>query len=103
MGMYVQNVPVKFISTNVVAGTPSYLDVMGFPYPLTITAIPGASGSVAVAYTTTPYGAASSGTVTWITWPLGTITATASDALLSPVAALRFTATTSNAVVEVNG
>lgn len=103
MGTYVQQVPVKFKSYTVVVGTPKYEDVQGFPYPLTITAIPAGGGSLEVAYSTTPNAAGNTAGATWIAWPSGTVAATTSDSLLSPVAALRFTATTANGTVEVNG
>jgi hypothetical protein len=103
MGTYVQQVPVKFKTYTVVVGTPKYEDVQGFPFPLTVTAIPGDGGTMAVAYSTTPNAAGSTGTATWIDWPSGAVATTTSDSLLSPVAALRFTATTANGTVEVNG
>lgn len=97
MGMYVQNVPVKFQSGTVTVGTPVVLDVKGFPFPLTVTVIP--TGSVLVEYSTTPTAPT---TAVWQAWPAGTVSATTSDALISPVAALRFTATTASATYEVN-
>lgn len=102
MGTYVQQVPVKFKSYTVTTAAPVYEDVQGFPFPLTITAVPGA-GSLSVAYSTTPNAASNPGAATWINWPAGTVTAATSDALVAPVAALRFTAATAVGVVEVNG
>lgn len=103
MGHYVQQVPVKFKSYTVTTAAPVYEDTQSFPFPLTVTAIPAGGGSIAVAYSTTPNAAGNTAGATWINWPSGTVLATTSDALLSPVAALRFTATTANGSVEVNG
>jgi hypothetical protein len=103
MGTYVQQVPVKFKSNTVVVGTPVYVDVQSYPFPLTVTAIPGGGGTLAVAYSTTPNAAGTTGTATWIDWPSGAVAATTSDSLLSPVSALRFTATTADGVAELNG
>lgn len=103
MGTYVQQVPVKFQSYSVSTAAPTYVDVRGFPFPLSVTAVPGGGGTMAVAYSTTPNAAGSPGTANWIDWPGGAVAATTSDSLLSPVAALRFTAATAAGVVEVNG
>lgn len=102
MGTYVQQVPVKFKSYTVTTATPVYEDVQGFPFPLTITAVPQGGGSISVFYSTTPSAAGTPGTATWIAWPSGTVTATTSDALLSPVAGLKFVAATATGTVEVN-
>lgn len=103
MGTYVQQVPVKFKSYTVTTATPVYEDTQGFPFPLTVTAIPGGGGTMAVAYSTTPNAAGNPGSATWIDWPSGAVAANTSDSLLSPVAALRFTAATASGTVEVNG
>ena len=100
MGTYVQQVPVKFKTYTVTTASPVYEDCQGFPYPITVTVIP--SGSVQVFYSTTPNAAGNSGTATWISWPKGVVSVTTTDAVVSPIAALKFVATTANAVVEVN-
>lgn len=100
MGMYVQQVPVKFVSTAVAVGT-IYLDTQSYPFPLTVTAIPAGGGSITVSYSTTPNAAGLGASATWITWPSGTVTATTNDYLKSPVSGLRFVAATSAGTVEV--
>lgn len=102
MGQYVQIVPVKFQTGTVAVGSPVVIDTKMFPFPLTITAIP-AGGSLTVAYSTTPGAAGSPGTAVWTNWPAGTVTANTTDALISPVAAIRFTAATATGTYEVNG
>jgi hypothetical protein len=101
MGQYVQIVPVKFKTDTVAAGTPKYLDVQSFPFPLSVVVKPGASGSLLVEYSLTPNAAGLTTSATWISWPSGTVSATTSDYLKSPVSALRFTATTSTGTYEV--
>lgn len=103
MGQYVQVVPVKFKSYTVTTATPVYEDVQGFPFPLTVTAIPQGGGSITVSYSTTPNAAGNPGSATWIAWPGGTVTSTTSDALLSPVSALKFVAATAAGTVELAG
>lgn len=102
MGTYVQQVPVRFKSYSVTTATPVYEDVQGFPFPLTITAIPAGGGTISVYYSTTPNAAGQPGSATWIAWPGGTVSTTTSDALMSPVAGLKFVAATANGTVEVN-
>ena len=103
MGTYVQQVPVKFQKYTVTTATPVYLDVQGFPFPLTVTGLPAGGGTINVAYSTTPNAAGQTGSASWIDWPAGAVSVNTSDALISPVAALRFTAATATASVEVNG
>lgn len=101
MGSYVQIVPVKFKTYSVTTATSVKEDTQSFPYPLTLTAIPGASGTILVEYSTTPYSAAAT-SPTWIAWPSGAVSVTTSDTLMSPVSGLRFTATTATATVEIS-
>jgi hypothetical protein len=99
---HVQNIPSKFETYTVTAATPVYVDVQGYPYPLTVTAIPGGGGTVLVEFTTTPKGAGLAGAAVWHEWPAGAVAASDTDALLSPVAGLRFTATVATATVEIS-
>lgn len=102
MGTYVQVVPVKFKTDSVVVGTPVVLDTQSFPFPLTVVAKPGASGTLLVEYSCTPNAAGNAGAATWFSWPAGAAGVNTNDVLISPVAALRFTAATSNGSYEVN-
>lgn len=102
MGTYVQQVPVRFKSYTVTTAADVYEDVQGFPFPLTITAIPSGGGTISVYYSTTPNAAGQPGSATWIAWPSGSVSNTTSDALMSPVAGLRFSVNTSTGTVEVN-
>lgn len=102
MGTYVQQVPVKFKSFSVLTFAASVEDTQSYPFPMTVTAIPGASGTILVEYSTTPNAAGNAGAANWTAWPSGTVSAKTVDTLIAPVAALRFTATTATATVEVN-
>lgn len=103
MGTYVQQVPVKFDTYTAPVSSYTYIDTQNHPFPLTVTAIPGASGSVTVSYSCTPNAAGLTTSANWITWPSGTVTANTTDVLISPVAALRCTAATAAGSVEING
>ena len=98
MATYVANVPIKFKTTSVtVAASPVSLDTTNFPFPLTVTAVPGGGGTINVETKTHPDSS------TWVAWPGGAVAVTTQDQLLSPVAALRFTAAVATATVEVAG
>jgi hypothetical protein len=101
MASYVANVPIKSVSGTVTAGTPLYLETINFPFPMTVVAKPGASGTLLVEYSCTPNAAGLTTSATWLSWPSGTVSVNTSDSLVSPVTALRFTATTSNGTYEV--
>jgi len=101
MGMYIQQVPVKFKTLTAPVGSYTYLDTMSYPYPISVSAIVGSGGSVTVQYSTTPQAAVLQGTANWFTWPSGTVTANTNDYVKSPVSALRFTAATTAGTVEV--
>lgn len=62
--------------------------------PLTVAAIPGASGTLLVEYQISPDGS-------WIEWPAGDVAVVTVYVLTAPVYALRFTATTDDGVVEI--
>lgn len=102
MGTYVQQVPIKFLSLPVVAGTPVYLDVQGFPFPISVTTLPGSGGTMTVYFSTTPGAAGKLESAIWQEWPLGAQTGPKTDGVISPVAGLKFTATTVNGVAEVS-
>jgi hypothetical protein len=70
--------------------SPSY----SLPHPLTITALPGSGGTLAVA-SQTAYGGA------WTDWDEGAVSAATTAKLDGPVYALRFTAATEPGAVEV--
>ena len=90
-------VPTKNRSTTVtVAASPVYIEMLSMPFPCTVTAVPGASGTLAVSYSTTPGGA------TWVAWTSGTVSATTSNTLISPIVALRVTAATSTGTLEIS-
>lgn len=87
----------------VATAAPTYIDMLPFGIPSTVTAIPGASGSIAIAASTTPGAAGNPGAATWINWTPGTVTAATSQTLVSPVTAIRATATTAAGSVEIVG
>lgn len=63
-------------------------------YPLTISAIPGAGGTLLVEYQLVKDGS-------WTEWPGGTVAVKTIYLLSGPVYALRFTAAVSTGVVEI--
>ena len=63
-------------------------------YPLTVSAIPGAGGTLLVEYQLVQNGA-------WTDWPGGIVAAKTIYVLNGPVYALRFTAAVSTGVVEI--
>lgn len=99
--MNVNQIPLTFSSYSVTTATPVYVDLHGSPFPMTITAIPGASGTLSVFYSTSPTAISSPGSANWIAWTAGTVSVPTSDGLLSPVFALKVTAATSTGTVEV--
>jgi hypothetical protein len=101
--MHVTQVPARSDSWTVVVGTPKVLDPLRFGFPATITAVPGASGSLLVEYSTTPGAAGNPGAASWANWPSATVSARTSNTLTGPVTGLRATATTANGVLEVVG
>lgn len=101
MANYVANVPIKSITGTVTAGTPLYLEVINFPFPMTVSAIPGGGGTLLVEFSCTPSAAALTTSATWASWPAGAVSSAETDTVLSPITALRFTATTANGTYEV--
>lgn len=70
--------------------------------PVTVTVVPGSNIGL-VQYTTSPESAidANPATATWINWAKGSVTSTASDTLLGPVTALKFSATGGSVTFEI--
>lgn len=62
--------------------------------PVTVAAIPGSGGTLAVAYQLADGG-------TWHNWPAGAVASTTVYLLTGPVYALKFTATTQPGAVEL--
>ena len=67
----------------------------------TISAIPGAGGTLSLQYSTTPTAMSSPGTANWFPWPAGMVNSNTMDSLLSPVVAIQATAGVAAGVVEV--
>lgn len=63
-------------------------------YPLTVSAIPGAGGTLLIEYQLVSGG-------TWTEWPGGTVAVKTIYVLAGPVYALRFTAVVSTGTVEI--
>ena len=101
MGMYIQQVPVKFKSIAVPLTGAVTLDTQSYPYPISVSAIVGSGGTLKVEYSLTPNAAEIPGSANWFTWPGGTVSANTNDYIKSPVAGLRFTADTTAGVVEI--
>lgn len=91
----------RVINQAVAVGAPLVLPVLGMPTPITVRAIPGAGGTLAVEYSCTDTAVSSPGTASWTAWPAGSVSAATSDSIVSPVVAIRVTATTAAGSVEV--
>lgn len=89
------------VSGAVPTAAPVIVDVLDEGAPLTVTAVPGAGGTLLVEHSTSSRSEVGAGTATWIAWSHGAVASAISDTLLSPVTALRFTATTAAGVYEV--
>lgn len=87
----------------VVVGTPQVVDLLGWPTPTTICAIPGASGTMAVEWSTTATAVTNPGAASWSAWPAGTVSTKTTDTLDSPIVAMRVTALVSNGSFEMAG
>ena len=81
--------PVAYTSGGIDSLNP---DTIG--YPLTVSAIPGAGGTLLVEYQLVKDGS-------WTEWPGGAVAAKAIYVLAGPVYALRFTAAVAAGVVEI--
>lgn len=103
MATYISAVPTKNRSTSVtVAASPVYIEMVSMPFPCTVTAVPGASGTLAVSYSTTPTAVSASAGATWVAWTSGTVSVTTSNTLISPIVALRVVAATSTGTLELS-
>lgn len=91
----------QILNQAVPVGSPRVIGVFGMRLPITVRGEPGASGSLVVEYSCTDTALSSPGTASWSNWPSGTITAASTDSIVSPVVAIRVTATTAAGSVEV--
>jgi hypothetical protein len=91
----------RVINQAVAVGSPSVIPVLGLPLPITVHAVPGPGGTLAVEYSCTDSAVANPGAANWSAWPAGTVSASASDSIVSPVVAIRVTAATAAGSVEV--
>lgn len=80
----------------VAVGTPATIGRTNYtlPYPLTVTVVPGAGGTLLVEYQVATDGA-------WQAWPGAAAATTTTYLLTGPVRALRFTAAVADGTVEV--
>lgn len=83
---------------SIAAGTAHILSspspALSLPFPLTLTARPGSGGTLNVEFQTVFGG-------DWSAWDHGAVTASVTDLMMGPVYALRFTAATQPAVMEI--
>lgn len=70
---------------------------------LSIGVTPGSGGSGLVEFSLSSPEAVAGDTANWFEWPKGAVTEASHDAIIGPVTALRFTATTADCVFEVLG
>jgi len=99
---YDSNLDHQRLDLTVTAGTTSDpLPIEQSPRPITVTALPGASGTALVQFTTSPKSAIDAGTAKWIDWSPGSVGANTSSSFTTPITGLRFSATTADATFEV--
>lgn len=93
----------KVINKPVTVGSPLVIGILSeqLRLPISVRALPGGGGSIGVEYSCTDNAVSSPGSANWTAWPAGTVSAAASDSIVSPVVALRVTATTAAGSVEV--
>lgn len=77
------------------------VSLASYPFPIGVTAVPGAGGTINIEHSRTPNAATSPGSATWVAWTAGAVAVVTEDQLEYPVAALRLTATVSAASVEL--
>lgn len=96
-------VPVRQRRVVVTTAATVLFDGMALSYPATVTAVPAGGGSIRIEYSTTPSASDSTvaATASWTDWPVGTTSVRASATLVSPITAMRFTATVADGAVEV--
>lgn len=68
---------------------------------VSVAVIPGSGGTANVEYTCSSQADVDADTCTWFVWPSDTVAINTVDALISPVQALRLTATTVDADFEI--
>lgn len=86
-----------------VAASPVYIDATTLRIPATLTAIPGAGGTLAISYSTTPGAARLGAAATWVAWSSGTVSAATGMTLGSAVQGIRAVAATATGTVEITG
>lgn len=101
--MHISQAASRSEAFTVVVGTPKVIDGLRFTFPTSVTAVPGATGSLLVEYSTTPKAAGDPAGSSWADWPSGTVAVRTTHVLEAPVTGLRVTATTANGVLEVVG
>jgi hypothetical protein len=92
------------ITGTVLAGAVSDWIVIPHPFPesgVTVRVAPGAGGTAFVETTVSPLSAVEAGTAEASAWPHGDVDSATVDVIEGPVRAVRFTATTADAVWEV--
>ena len=93
--MYVsRNIPVA-------VGTPIVVDLLGWPTPTTVTAVPGVSGSLTVEVSNTDTAVTDPAGASWFAWPSGVVTALTTNTMDSPARAMRVTATATAGRLEL--
>jgi hypothetical protein len=83
------------------AGTPVIIKVNNRPKGSSVTVFPGAGGSVLIEYSLSAPGAIDAGNGHWVPWSSGTVTVATGNQFVTPIMAIRATATGAAAVVEV--
>lgn len=90
-----------------VSGGPTIIQMISIPCPTSISAVVGGGGSLLVEYTLTPTNTPGwPGTAVWTPWALGTggvVSSNTFASLVSPIVAMRVTATGADGSVEVCG
>lgn len=84
-------------------GSPQVIGMLPYGYPATVTAVPGAGGTLLVEYSTSLRAEGDPAGSAWQDWPPGTVAAVTSSRLESPVTALRVTALVAAGAVEIVG
>lgn len=102
MATFVANVPIRSKRFAVPTATPLVLDMRSYPFPLTVTGIPGGGGTINVEVSTYPDNPADSA-ATWQSWEAGATASRTTDVLMAPVAWMRITAASAAGAVELVG
>ena len=80
-------------------GKSVYIPSISVPTKVTCTVIP--SGTAKIQYTTSSRAAVEASTAVWQDWPLGGVTSTTSDSLVSPVTALRGVSVSGSVTIDI--